>query len=187
MSEISTSAHGWLLQPAFVGMAAIRSTLDASTVWRWVSMVLTMIILAYLTASLNRKKTSEKWEHSWRPAQISGIWCWLNAGHYLMPSTIVDAGRVTADMAKLLDHLGRLQRSAFSLLTQLLTRYQPDRGCAAQGAVVPEFPGQLPPRAPRSSSTTRANSSRRRKVRGCVGLDLAAALPAPSHRSRANP
>ena len=60
VSEISTSAHGWLLQPAFVGMAAIRSTLDASTVWRWVSMVLTMITLAGMGPVLHRKKTSQK-------------------------------------------------------------------------------------------------------------------------------
>ena len=51
---------------------------------------------------------------------------------------------------------------------------------APQMAGVPDFPGQLPPRGPRSSSPTRVKSSRRRKVCGRVGLELAAALPHPS-------
>jgi len=41
----------------------------------------------------------------------------------------------------------------------------------------PGNPGQLPLRGPRPSPPTRAKSSRRRKVRDRIGLELAAALP----------
>ena len=56
---------------------------------------------------------------------------------------------------------------------------------APQMAVVPDFPGQLPPRVPRPSSPTRTSSFRRQKVRGRLHCSNSAALTrtpvCPSH------
>ena len=70
-----------------------------------------------------------------------------------------------------------------SLLARAASMSLLDQSEAPQMAVVPEFPGQLPPRGPRPSSPMRSSSSRLRKVRGSWTLNFHTCFRSPpSHQ-----
>jgi len=97
-----------------------------------------------------------------------------------MAHMTADAGTLTADVAKLLERSGRLGRHRVATFTFGVRCFDepvgPVRG-SSDGSC-PGIPGQLPPRGPRPSSSTRSALSRLRKVRGSWSSNLRSP---PSH------
>ena len=116
--------------------------------------------------------------------QVAVLWqlLTLTATCKWMAHMTADAGTLTADVTKLLERSGRLGSHRVATFTFGVRCFDepvgPVRG-SSDGSC-PGIPGQLPPRGPRPSSSTRSALSRLRKVRGSWSSNLRSP---PSHRS----
>ena len=114
--------------------------------------------------------------------QVAVLWqlLTLTATCKWMAHMTADAGTLTADVTKLLERSGRLGSHRVATFTFGVRCFDepvgPVRG-SSDGSC-PGIPGQLPPRGPRPSSSTRSALSRLRKVRGSWSSNLRSP---PSH------